>query len=468
MILHSKVSFNTNNALLQKLMDKASEKCKLNIKSFGDRRVLIEGGGYEKIWLETQPMGGEMYAKRDIEVGLNNQLLFMENIRKDGRLPGSITMIDGVLTPQYNKLQGFYFPAAALNMYYLSGKDRDYLELLYDSLERFDAYLWRKRDSDGDGCLESFCKYDTGEDNAIRYGDAPNAWEDETPPEGCEIVPMASIDMMSFSYSARATLAKISEIMKKESWAGQWQQEASAVKDKIRSYLWVEEKGACYDRDKYHQYLPILIHNSLRAMYFQSIDKDMADCFVRKHLLNQEEFWTKMPLPSVAVNDPAFRNVKTNDWSGQVEALTYQRAIRALENYQYDWMINLLGNKLFEAIGDTCAFVQQYDPFTMQPSVTSSDEQGYTYGPAILSVMEYASRMYGIHIEHEQIYWGACEGSECTYEQEWGDNRYRIVNSGDRAEEFINGKRIFHIETGNKVVTDLSGNILLQTKNSPM
>lgn len=31
------------------------------------------------IWLETQPMGGEMYAKRNMEAGLNNQLLFMEN-----------------------------------------------------------------------------------------------------------------------------------------------------------------------------------------------------------------------------------------------------------------------------------------------------------------------------------------------------------------------------------------------------
>ena len=41
------------------------------------------------------------------------------------------------------------------------------------SLEKFDAYLWKTRDSDGDGCLESFCVYDTGEDNALRYGHAP-------------------------------------------------------------------------------------------------------------------------------------------------------------------------------------------------------------------------------------------------------------------------------------------------------
>ena len=42
--------------------------------------------------------------------------------------------------------------------------------MLADCLEKFDQYLWRTRDSDGDGCLESFCVYDTGEDNALRYG----------------------------------------------------------------------------------------------------------------------------------------------------------------------------------------------------------------------------------------------------------------------------------------------------------
>mgnify|MGYP003410230635 CR=1 FL=1 len=62
-----------------------------------------------------------MYAKRNMEAALNNQLLFMETAREDGRIPGSIAMIDGVLTPQFNKFQGFCFPAPALNMYYLMG-----------------------------------------------------------------------------------------------------------------------------------------------------------------------------------------------------------------------------------------------------------------------------------------------------------------------------------------------------------
>ncbi|MCR5420177.1 MAG: hypothetical protein K6E98_04145, partial [Lachnospiraceae bacterium] len=86
---NSQVKFDIADKALKRLYDEAEKKCLLNIRDFAGRQVLVEGGGYEKIWLETQPMGGEMYAKRNIEVGLNNQLMFMENIRKDGRLPGS-------------------------------------------------------------------------------------------------------------------------------------------------------------------------------------------------------------------------------------------------------------------------------------------------------------------------------------------------------------------------------------------
>ncbi|MBQ7933759.1 MAG: hypothetical protein IJ327_03090 [Lachnospiraceae bacterium] len=460
MITNTSVRFETADALLQKLVDAAECKSLDNIKDFAGRKVLIEGGGYEKIWLETQPMGGEMYAKRNMEVALNNQLLFMEHIREDGRIPGSIAMIDGERVAQFNKFQGFCFPAPALNMYYLMGKDRDYLELLYSTLERFDAYLWKVRDSDGDGCLETWCKYDTGEDHAMRYGDAPDGWTQEVPPEGCEVVPIASIDIMSFSYNARETLAEISRILGKGDLEQSWQSKASQVADKIKSYLWSEERGACLDRDKHHRVMPTMIHNTLRAMYWHSISQEMADRFVREHLLNPEEFWTKMPLPSVAVNDPLFRNITTNNWSGQCEALTYQRAIRALENYGYDHLIPYLGNKLFHAIGQDLVFVQQYDPFTMKPSTVCLEGEQDAYGPAMLSVMEYCARMYGVHLERDRVYWGSVAGTECNYEQEWADMRYRIVNSGKGAEAFVNGRKVFTAGPDEKIITDLQGNVL--------
>lgn len=467
MKIKTSVSFQTSYELLQKLMDSAEKKTLHNLKMFDSKLVLIEGGGYEKIWLETQPMGGEMYAKRNIEAGLNNHLLFMEHQREDGRIPGSIALIDNKIIPQFNKFQGFCFPSSALNMYYLMGKDKDYLNLLYTCLEKFDAYLWKVRDSDGDGCLESWCKYDTGEDHALRYLDAPDSWSMEYPPKHCKAVPMASMDIMSFSFSARETLSKISSLLGNQLRQSFWMEKALSIRKSIRNYLWMESRDACFDRDKHHNFMNILTHNNLRAMYWNSFTKDMADRFVNKHLLNPNEFWTPMPLPSVAVNDPYFKNITTNNWSGQCEALTYQRAIRALENYDYDCLIPILGEKLFNAIGEACVFVQQYDPFTGTPSLQSLDGPQDSYGPAMLSIMEYTSRMYGVHIEEDKIYWGAKGGHECIYEQVWGSHVFKIKNTGNETTAYINNKKIFESGKDLKIITDLYGKILAVKSFSP-
>ena len=448
------VDFQTDNLPVLRLYQTAEIKLLQNIRIFAGRRVLIEGGGYHKIWLETQPMGGEMYAKRDLEAALNNQLLFMEYQRDDGRLPGSIMVEDGKITPQFNKIQGFCFPSAALNMYFWMGKDNDYLAHLYYTLEQFDAYLWRERDSNGDGCLESWCVYDTGEDNAKRYGDAPCWWEASSPPEGYAVVPIQSMDFMSYSYSAREVLSKISSLLKNGK-AEYWQQSAKQVAEKIRSYLWDERRSACFDRDKYGRRMDTLLHNNLRCMYWKSFSQDMADRFVREHLLNPQEFWTPFPLPSIAVNDPLYDSSPDNNWSGQPQGLTYQRAIRALENYGYHSVVSRLGQILFDALSDDCIFPQQFDPYTGR-------RQGNVdgYGPVMLSVLEYVSRMFGVHMEGDQLWWSAAGCMDSEYTQVWGDNIFTLRCNGTMAEAMISGRKVSTFETGFRIVTDIEGNII--------
>ena len=49
--------------------------------------VLEEGSVYCGAWIETQPMGGAMWATRDVRAALNNQLVFTRSQRSDGRYP---------------------------------------------------------------------------------------------------------------------------------------------------------------------------------------------------------------------------------------------------------------------------------------------------------------------------------------------------------------------------------------------
>jgi hypothetical protein len=458
-LVKTSVEFKTADSFLQNLYSAAEEVSRKNETDFGGRTVLVEGGGYNALWIETQPMGGEMYAKRNLDAAVNNVLFFMEYQLFTGRYPGRVSYTDRP-APSYSHLQGFCFPYHALNLFYWNKKrDMDYLQRLYQSLEAYDNYLWSCRDSDGDGCLELWCVGDTGEDHSSRFGleNKFHYWTGELAPENNPVFPVESMDMMGYSCDARFTLAKIAALLQNGKDA-EWENQAQAVQKKIHSYLWDERRGACFDRDAANKTIPVLVHNNLRAMYFNAFTQDMADRFVREHLLNPEEFFTPFPLTSIAVNDPAFRNNSENDWSGQPEGLTYQRTIRALENYGYLSELTLFGRKLINNLGRRNTFPQQFDPFTGE---FSEAESRTSYGPTALSTLEYISRFYGIHVQFDEIYWGCLGNGEHkqSYVQYWGEEKYSVETKPEGITGLINGKEVFTVSPGVRVVTDWNGRV---------
>ena len=86
-----------------------------------------------------------------------------------------------------------------------------------------------------------------------------------------------------------------------------------------------------------------------------------------RHLMNRSEFWTPAPLVSISVSDPRFHNKNGNDWSGPSEGLTFQRAIRALENYGHHAEVIMIGAAQKKALFTTMMFPQQIDPLSSTP-----------------------------------------------------------------------------------------------------
>lgn len=475
------VTFSSSAAWLKELFDRCEHCCIQNLAYYTDKKVLREGSDYDGVWLETQPMGGEMYAKRDMEAALNNQLIFMENQRKSGRLPGMIKFGEPfLLQVSYDWLQGFCFPLPALKMYYLIGHDRRYLRLLYQTLCDYDAYLWSCRDSDGDGCLESWCTWDTGEDNSARftrYGVSDGGFGGEDAPVGHGLLPYASMDVMSYSCQARETLGTICDLLENPE-GDLWRQRAQEVRDKIRSYLWIEEKHACYDRDCRGRFMDVLIHNNLRCMYYGAFSQDMADRFLKYHLFNPEEFWTPVPLPSIAANDPCFSNINFNNWGGQAMGLTYQRAIQALELYGHMAEIRIIGRKWLTLLSEKKRLVQQYDPFDGTPCVTRSEGLAPSgaesarfsdvktlgadgYGPTVLSALEYIAYLCGVTISMDTVTFSALTGWPATsYTQHMFSRDYTLRQDGHTMHAFLDGAELFSCTCGVSVTTDLAGNIL--------
>ncbi|HKK19095.1 MAG TPA: hypothetical protein VJ952_10485, partial [Opitutales bacterium] len=260
--------------------------------------------------------------------------------------------------------------------------------------------------------------------------------------------------------SARATLAKVAAELGNGK-EDDWRSKAEEVRQALIDNLWDPERKACFDRDREGEVLPELIHNNLRCMWYGIFTQQMADAWIEHHMLDLKTFWTPVPLPSIAVNEPLFYNGKRNNWSGQPQGLTYQRAIDALENYGHYAEVTLLGQKLLPVLIDNnCRFTQQLDPMTGAPSGQRPDG----YGPMALAALEYLSRLHGIHLEVDEgrVWWSAVdpEAADFNYEQSWGEHSFRLSYKDSIMSAYVGKELVFSCSAGARVITDLSGKVL--------
>ncbi|MBQ9115406.1 MAG: hypothetical protein IJY04_00110 [Clostridia bacterium] len=479
------VRFHTEDKVKAYVFNRAEDICEQNVAMFGDTKVLMEGAKYTGVWLETQPMGGEMYASRNMEIGANNHLIFMKNQRRDGRVPGMIRYDPpwkGV-TVHYDWFQGDFFTPSAMRMYYLLGKDKNYLSLLYDFLRDFDEYLWANRANNPDRCLEAWCVWDTAEDNSTEllanglHAHNNGAWCGEKPPKNHGKMPFRSTAFMAYSYSHLTTLAEISDILGNgEGYI--WRARAKEVQDLAIKALWDDERGAFYDTDKDGNRIYCLTQKNIKAMYHGLFTQEMAERFVREHLLNPEEFNTAFPLPAIAANDPLFYinneennlspealaevlknsgdDTLDNSWSGPSQGLTYQRSIDALLRYGFHAEVTALGRKLMENLHREQKFVQQYHPHTGKAA-----EGMDGYGPTALAALEYVTHLCGVDYACDKFTWSSVrDGAASEFTQTLFGDEYTLKRTAEgKATAYKNGEKLFSFTDGLRVITDASGNI---------
>lgn len=476
------VKFQTSDATLQAVYDHAVSCEEKNTKDFlPGLNSVEEGSGYKNVWLETQPMAGAMWSVRNLTNALANQLVFMRTQRNDGRLPGMVTTnnsagaVDPVLTAVYcfhpkgkqtggeSLLQGDYFSSTSVDVaFFLNISDEStakaYVTELHGVLERFDDWMWRSRRSslpNMSDVLWTPSSSDWGGDGYDGYRGLP--------------APFLSMDMMAYASSNALALVRTSLILGNASGAAHWTARQASVAASLKRALWIDEKGACYDVDGNGKVVDVLVHNNLRAMWHSAYSQEMADAFVARHLRNTSEFWTAFPLPSIAANDPKFvHGIPRNSWSGPAEGLTYQRAIRALENYGYHSEITVLAGKLMDAIASTPGyrFPQQWNPQAYSGTPAAAPGPGDCYGPALLSLLEYNTYAHGIKPRPADgvLLWSDSivpgrKAATSTYMQTLGANTFSLAASAVQGtySGTRDGKELFTATRGVRVLTNLAG-----------
>jgi hypothetical protein len=119
-------------------------------------------------------------------------------------------------------------------------------------------------------------------------------------------------------------------------------------------------------------------------------DKPIFDAVWTRQLHNPKAFWAPYPLPSIAMDDPAFvRPIPRNSWGGASQALTALRAPRWMSYYGKQAELTHLMQQWCAAIMRHTEFRQQMDPLT--GDFTQPDPGGYS--PAALTFLDFARRL---------------------------------------------------------------------------
>ncbi len=452
--------FSTGNRRWQKAYDRALQVLAGNVQVLPryDAPVLIEGASYKGIWQECGPHEALVYRPYRDDVARNSHMTFFALQKEDGQLPANNKHTE----TGFGQIQMVVpIAATAWELAQRTG-DGQLLRTAYESCARWDGWLMRYRNTRGTGLIEGFCTHDTGQDNSPRWAGMPN----RCPGGDARICPKAPglprlcPDLSATVYGGRVALAAMAKAMGKNSDADRWSESAEQIRQLILAKLCVPEDAAFYDLDAQGHFVRVRSDVLSRVCGEHVVNRKTFDALWERQIHNPKAFWAPYPLPSIALDDPAFvRPIPRNSWGGASQALTALRAPRCFEYYGKAAELSLLMSRWCEAIQRDMSFRQQVDPMTGE--FTQADMPGYS--PAALVMVDFTWRLAGVRETQELLEWNVrprCAASEAArFSMHFDRNRTAaMVYNGGGAVLQLDGKRIGGIESGTaRLVTDKTG-----------
>lgn len=446
-------SFKTNDKKLAALYNGARRVIEDAVEEFGDYRLITQGAGSRRVSLATELMSAETLARYDTAAAMNCVRAFCFTQRSDGQLAAEIIKNGEDIVCDYSGLAGFSFIDEALSLYYMTKKkEKAYLDELYAALTRFDEFIEQTHDYNKNGLPEILSEKESAERRlSVRY--APIKISEDGKSREISVFPVETCLMAAFYYRLKIALGEMSSMVGDERH-GIYFEEAEMIKARMKNFFFVPDVGACFDRDYRGSLMSALTIDNLFMMYCGALDRGVSDAFVKRHLMNGGEFFTKFPLPTYAANSPEFSNDPKYRFGGRSRGDSMRRAVKAMEKYGYFREFTHLAGAFIDSLAESPVFREHYDPFTGEAS------SGGDYAPTASAVLEIIARFYGVSVIFDEVHWGALgleDESVSEYNLKWGGDMYTLAAEKDTSMGLINGSPIFTITNGARVITDWFG-----------
>jgi hypothetical protein len=453
----SRIVFETSDAAYGRTYSAALEALQRNTMPVSgySEPVLIEGSNYQGIWMECGPHEGLVYADIRPDIARNNHLAFFVLQKEDGQIPcWSRTTSTGFAQIQ----MVVPIAATAWELAQRTG-DQELIEKAYVGASRWDAWLRRYRNTRGTGLCEGFCTYDTGHDNSPRWKGMPNRCPDsdarKLPPEPS--LPRLSPDLSATVYGARVALAAMARALGKRSESDRWLDDAEAIRSALLKKLYVSDDAAFYDLDAQDKFVRIRSDVISRVLGEHVVDQKLFNTIYEKQIHNPRAFWAQYPLPSIALDDPAFvRPITGNSWGGPSQALTALRTPRWMEHYGKAADLAFLMKQWTKAIARAGNFLQQMDPLDGAFTTDKGD-----YSPAALVFIDFTWRLAGVRQIGETLEWNLNPtDARMRYRLKVSPTRTaEIQYASGSAQVFVNDRPLYRTSNTVRLITDLDGNL---------
>jgi glycogen debranching enzyme len=289
-------------------------------------------------------------AYRHVEKNLaHDQIrIVLDHQREDGMIPdaihdeGTVTRLDFPVVADVTKPPLLAW--AAYKLYELDG-DREFQDEIYEPIVRWNNWWFEHNDLDGNGLCEYQHPFSSGLD------DSP-LWDDGMPVE--------SPDLNTYLYLQQEALAKIARAIGKDEDAEMWQRRADEMARRMIDLAW-DPKNGLFWASRNGSRVNVRTPFNLFPLITGQMPSDISGRLVA-HLTDERQFWSRYPVPTVAMDDPKYDPFKM--WRGPTWVNVNYLLIEGLQRSGYTDLAHELRTRTLDLICCRNDIYEYYHPVT--------------------------------------------------------------------------------------------------------
>jgi putative isomerase len=307
------------------------------------------------------------YRYVDQKLAENQLRLVLDHQREDGMIPDAIhdegTVTQWRLPGSDQEVEVTKPPLiawTALKLYQTSG-NRDFLDEVYEPIQRWNRWWFKKNDDDGDGIVQYNHPYSSGLD------DSP-LWD--------EGMPVESPELNTYLVIAMDALAEMAGILglTTDAAPSMWRAHAGALVQNMRAHFWDDEAGVFW-ATRNHKPIRVLTPFNLYPLLTGRLGTRETDSLTA-HLLSSDEFMTRYPIPTVARTDRKYDPNRM--WRGPTWVNINYLFIEGLVRCGYSAQARVLRDKTLELLMRHNDLYEYYHPETGDPPPNAASVFGWS------------------------------------------------------------------------------------------